>query len=424
MKRFTLWFLVAFLPIVAIVIWATSPENSAQGFASISSLLRLAAMIGLSILLAQYVLTSRAKIIEGSIGQDSLFGYHRWVGRAALSFLFLHFLLLGYRDLASGAGLTLTPGRITGFAILTLLTLTAVSASFHEKLGLKYEWWKGPHLTNYLAFPLVFLHLANVAAPGSNVAYLYFPLLAIFAVLVAHRFVGLYRVRRNRYRVSAVISEAEGIWTLRFDGPEVDYKPGQFMHLQLLRDGNLSSSHPFTISSSPTDPYLSVTPKEDGDFTATVGDTEEGDVAYIDAPYGVFSYLNHEPADRLVFLAGGIGMTPFMSMLRYMREREPDRDVVLLWGNRSEEVTPFLEELEDIAGDMVHFGYHVIMSAQSDWPGERGRIDREMIERYVGELDLGHFYVCGPPPMLRSMLDHLRELGIPGERIHYELFEL
>ncbi|MFP4199817.1 MAG: hypothetical protein ACLFS8_00210 [Clostridia bacterium] len=341
-----------------------------------------------------------------------------------MSFLFLHFLLLGYRDLAAGVGLAITPGRIVGMTVLFLVSLTAASASLHGKLGLKYEWWKAPHLLNYLAFPAIGLHLVLVTTPGSNAAYLYLPLLAIFALLFLHRLRGLHRVRTDPYRVSAVIPEAEGIWTLRFEGSPLRHDPGQFMHVQLLRDDQLSSSHPFTISSSPTDPYLSITPKESGDFTATLGQTGEGDLAYIDAPYGVFSYLGRPHDGPLVFIAGGIGITPFMSMLRYMRERDPERDVLLLWGNRSEGVTPFLDELAEMAAEMPRMDYRLIMSDQSDWPGEKGRIERETIERHVDDLASSEFYVCGPPPMLHAMLGHLRDLGVPEDRIHYELFQL
>jgi predicted ferric reductase len=222
--------------------------------------------------------------------------------------------------------------------------------------------------------------------------------------------------------VVEVKQEAKDIWSLYFKGRPLNYKPGQFMYLKLMRNGKKSSSHPFTISSSPTRELLAVTPKEQGDFTSTVKDTKKGDLAYIDAPYGVFSFLNYN-SDRIVFIAGGIGITPFMSMLRYMYDKKTDKHVILLWVSKNKEALCFEDELRKMEKELKKLQIVFVMSRQDDWQGEKGRIDRDMIERYVPEPAACEFYVCGPPQMSKAAIGALQEMGVSNKKIHHELFE-
>jgi ferredoxin-NADP reductase len=195
------------------------------------------------------------------------------------------------------------------------------------------------------------------------------------------------------------------------------------MLIRLRRNGTLSEMHPFTISSSPTQEFISVTPKAVGDFTATIGDTEPGDRAYIEAPYGVFSYLNHTGLE-LAFIAGGIGITPFMSMLRYMRDAGDQRDVVLIWGNKSEADIAFRDELDAIDAAMPSLRIVHVMSRQEDFEGERGFITRELIERHVPDIRSRQVFLCGPPVMMRAVRPAVESIGVPKQRLHFERFAI
>jgi predicted ferric reductase len=222
--------------------------------------------------------------------------------------------------------------------------------------------------------------------------------------------------------VAEVVQETRDTWSLYFEGKDMDYKPGQFMSVQLIRGGKVSEPHPFTISSSPTWGRLSITVKSVGDFTSTIGDTETSDHAYVDAPYGVFSFLKHD-ARELLFIAGGIGITPFMSMLRYIHDKRLERDVVLMWANKTEQDIAFKGELEKMA-EMSSLNVVHVLSRQPNWPGEKGRIDAEKLKKYTSHLKEPQCFICGPPPMLAAIIRTLRELGIPKNRIHYEYYSL
>ena len=408
------------LAIIVVAWWASIPSPPELSSRNLS---RLAAALGLTLLWGQYLLASRVKVLERGLGQDRLLRLHRWFGRVALGLVTIHFALILYSDIATAGTVFVNTSRLLGLASLIALSITALVASFNRQLGLRYETWKGLHLLNYFIFPVLLVHVFS-AAPRTPLFYAYALIAVGYAFLFGHRALGLYRVRRNPYRVADVIREAEDIWSVHFEGPPLLHLPGQYMHVQLLRDGQLSSSHPFTISSAPGADRVSITPKEQGDFTATIGRTRIGDTAYIDAPYGVFSYHYHPPEDRKVFVAGGIGITPFMSMLRDMRNRDPEHPVLLLWGNQSESYLCFREELKAMESQMPSLETIFVMSRQPDWPGETGNIDAELIARYAGEIPTCRFYICGPPAMLRALLGELEKLAVPANRIHYEIFEL
>lgn len=420
--RFGILALISFAAVA--LAWWISIRGTGSPVPDLYDLLRLLAAWGVAALILQYILASRVHWFEGGYGQDRMLDHHRWLGRAAVGLLVGHAALVTYTGLRLGDGILLDPGRLLGMLALLLLFATASTASLHKSLGLRYGTWKGIHLANYLVLPVAAVHFFNVAIVDSALLYPYAALAAGFSALVVHRLWGIARMHRNPYRVTAVIPEAKDIWTLRFSGPTVSHLPGQYLHVHLLRDGRREESHPFTISSKPGAEHLSITPKASGDFTATIGQTSVGDGALVDAPYGIFSYCNHDDKGKAVFIAGGIGITPFMSMLRYMRDHDRDRDVLLLWANRSRDYLCFEEELAEMAADLPGFQRILFMSDDPGWQGEKGHIDAERIRRYAGDLAERRFYVCGPPPMRRSILAILRSLGVPGNRIHYEVFEL
>jgi ferredoxin-NADP reductase len=143
----------------------------------------------------------------------------------------------------------------------------------------------------------------------------------------------------------------------------------------------------------------------------------------VDAPYGVFTFLRCD-AEDLVFISGGIGITPFLSMLRYMYDEGMDMRVTLLCGNKSEQDIPCREELTKMAEEMASLRVIHVMSRQPDWPGEKGYIDAEMLRRYVSDLENSHFFICGPPIMMAMVIGELKKLDVGNDRIHYERFAL
>ncbi len=422
MKERMVMVAVALFIIIATLLWAAGSELL-SGPAMVREIGLLMAALGLVLLFIQYVLVSRIKCIEKGFGLDKMFARHRFFGRAGLVFLTLHVTLIVFYRIWQFGELFPSLNIYVGLAALLGFIITGALASQHKKLGLRYETWRGVHLLNYLLFPLALFHVFNFTRAGSALYYLWLILALLFVAIVLYRLGRIYTLRKNPYRVTEVRQEAKDIWSLFFEGEKIAYNPGQFMFIQLLRGGRLSSPHPFTISSAPTQNKLSITPRELGDFTATIKDTRPGDIAFIDAPYGVFSFTGYDTGE-LVFIAGGIGITPFISMLRYLRDKQLDKKITLFWTNRSEDSFCFRDELNLMEEEMLGFEAVMFISGGSKSPGSDQRLNGSIIKKHLGSLDGKDFFICGPPSMTRAITDELKGLGLPAAKIHVELFQL
>jgi NAD(P)H-flavin reductase len=144
------------------------------------------------------------------------------------------------------------------------------------------------------------------------------------------------------------------------------------MFLRPVRPGRKSQTHPFTIAASPLEPgIIATTIKKSGNFTNTIDQPHPGDVGRIEGPFGRFS-LVHYDIERFPFVAGGVGITPIMSMLRYLRDTGDRRPVVLLCGNKTARDILFASELEQLPSHLRVV--HVLSRPDETWAGPSGHI--------------------------------------------------
>jgi predicted ferric reductase len=387
---------------------------------------KLLAVVGFVLIFFQYVLSSKIKFIERGIGLDKLIILHRTDGVVGLIFVLTHPILLYFGSLLMGYKLYLfSPLKLVGFTALMLICIAAGAAILYKRLHLKYETWKNFHKVIYFVLPIAFFHSSRIGGDMKNpiLRDFWWILLGLYFIILIYKVWMRFRIRSNPFSITKVVQETYDTWSLYFSGKKHDYNPGQFLIIRLLRNGKVSESHPFTISSSPTMEEVSISVKSVGDFTTTIRDTKTSDLAYIDKPYGVFSFLNHD-AKNLVFIAGGIGITPFISMLRYIYDKKLERNVTLIWGNKTEKDIAFKDELGKITLEMPSLKIIYIMSSQEDWQGEKGYLDAEKLKKYVTDFDNSQFFLCGPPVMMSNVVKILKGLGVPKRRIHYERFAL
>ena len=153
-----------------------------------------------------------------------------------------------------------------------------------------------------------------------------------------------------------------------------------------------------------------------------------GDKAVLDAPYGKFSYLEHKNEQQTILIAGGVGITPIISTLRYMRDNEKDRKVLLLLGINNLGDLAFREEFEELQKEMKNLVFVLVVSKDDSWQGEAGFIDRQRIERMMKQFsfdkDKTGVYICGPEIMLKNVLSGLKEIAFTKKQIHFEKFSL
>jgi predicted ferric reductase len=237
-------------------------------------------------------------------------------------------------------------------------------------------------------------------------------------------------LRRRPYRVLSVIPEAGAAWTLVLEPqvqPALAFRPGQFAWLTLGRNPFGAKEHPFSFSGSATDRRtLRFTIKELGDFTRTIGRTRVGEIAYVDGPYGVFTTDLHAAAPGFVFIAGGVGIAPIVSILRTLADRGDRRPLVLIYGNWRWDATLFREELEALQQRLPLRIVHVLQEPPVPWTGESGYITEAILRRSLRPVE-GHtytFFLCGPKPMMDFVRPSLHRMKIPLRRIHFEFFEM
>jgi predicted ferric reductase len=395
------------------------------------------ALIGFMILTLQFLIAARVKWIERAFGFDILIRFHRLIALAAVGLLLLHPLLLAYGGMGWKLliGLDLPWSIWVGKAALILLVANAALSMVQTRIGLSFEKWRLGH--DLLAPAILVLIAVHSWFAGDDLEALTMQALWVGLVLLAasmfvfHRFVRPSMLRKQTYTVRDVRKETGDVWTVELAPPEgqdvPEHLPGQFHFLTFFRDPALPvEEHHWTISSSPTrKDVLSSTIKAVGDFTSTVGQTKPGDTAAVHGPFGRFSYLVHPEERDLVFLAGGIGITPIMSMLRHMRDTGDDRSVVLLYANRRQEQIVFRRELDEMtAGGAPNLKLvHVLSRPEDGWTGERGHIDRTLIEKHCGQDPAGKtFYVCGPARMAEALISALRSMGVRERMIRREIF--
>jgi predicted ferric reductase len=391
---------------------------------------------GLAMLGIQFALTARFRRATAPFGIDIVYYFHRYLAVFALVVVIGHYALLriAHPEALGSADPFVAPGYMTaGRAALALFALVVLMALLRRRLGLEYDGWRAVHaLLATLAFGLSLWHLhgAGRFLDTTWKQWVWGLYGAFWVLLIVYvRLVRPARVAREAWQVTEVRPERGQVWTLVFDpvGPDVSlrFAPGQFAWLSLRASPFAMREHPFSIASSAERPeQIELSIKALGDFTSTIKDVQVGETAWIDAPYGTFGIDEHPGAPGYVFIAGGIGIAPIMSMLRTLADRGDRRPLVLFYGNRVWDRVAFREELESMTQRLDLRVVHVLIEPPDDWSGERGFITREVLTRHLPPATDGlHFFLCGPTPMTTGLERTLSAIGIPASRVHSEIFD-
>ena len=429
-----LWLLVyvglVFLPIGLLLV---GPRPAGREF--LRELSVGLAFAGAAILMLQFALTARFRRIKAPYGIDLVYHFHREISYVALGLIVAHPVLLFVLDTAYLALLNplAAPWRAR-FAVAAVLATVAIilTSVFRKRWRIRYETWR--YLHGALAIAVVAFAIAHIEgvghyvnAPWKRVLWIAYPGLWVGLLL----YVGAVRPRRLTRRhwvVDAVRPERGGAWSLDLhaDGHAgLRFAPGQFGWLTLADSPYRRREHPFSFSSSATHgDRVTLTIKEAGDFTANIGTTPPGAVAYLDGPYGHFSLDRHR-APAYVFIAGGIGITPIMSMLRTMADRGDRRRALLIDVNRDLKSIIFREELEALGTSLDLEVVHVLTQPEPGWAGPAGRPTPESLLSLLPPDHLARdYFICGPGPLMDLAESTLLTHGIHFRQVHSERFDL
>ena len=224
-------------------------------------------------------------------------------------------------------------------------------------------------------------------------------------------------------RINEIIPRTVDVTSYRFPRPsELTYKPGQYFFIT-IKQGDRELTKHFSFSSSPTEKdHFEFTKKfTDHEYSMALKAAKVGDWARIDAPYGQFTFEGEYP--EIALLAGGIGITPFISICKNATDKRLNSKITLFYGCRTENDIAFKQELEKMQEQNKNLKIvFMVNEASSQWKGATGVINAEMIKKELPDYKDNLFYVCGPPPMVKAMETLIESIGLPKTQLKLEYF--
>ena len=402
---------------------------------------RLAALLAGYTLLVQLWLIGRGKWLEADFGLDKLTRIHRWNGFAAVLLVLVHVptILLAYAPVYNVQIPQVLPILMGNFEDITkaliaeiLLFIVAGSSLVIARRRLKYEWWYYVHLATYLVILLAVGHqLSNgkeiLALPWFKAYWMGLYVTTAASVLYYRFFLPFWKWNKHKFRVARVVHETKGVSSIYLRGQNLQnfrYEAGQFAKYWFVAKGYWLEEHPFSFSVEPNGQELRITYKNVGDFTAKLDRIPIETPVVVDGPYGRFtSELASQP--RLVFVAGGIGITPIRAMLGELAQSGDKRELWLFYTARSVDDLALKREIESLTKDVKLKLRYVITEGEVKGRGmTQELLTAKILQREVGTLEQTDFYICGPPSLMTALRSQLVDAGVARELIHYEQFSL
>jgi predicted ferric reductase len=424
------------LPLVPLVLLVSTREERGLEISVVLGLVAVSALFG------TIVVAARLRSLTRGLGMEQLMVVHRYLGLVLLGLVLAHTAVVVLAN--PGRNIKLldlahaSPGMRAATISTIALVLLAMTALLRRRLRLPYRLWRILHLiltaTAVGGAALHVLLLRHLVREEGWTAWFAALTGALIVILVLRWCLRPLLAGRDGFRVRGIRPESDEVSTLvlaptgwrrssRRDA--MAFAPGQFAWLRLRRWG-LLSDHPFTIASGArADGTLEFTVRHIGDYTQTLGRLRPGTRVFLDGPHGSFS-VDHMRSTGLVLLAGGVGITPMMSMLRTLADRGDRRPHRLLVSGRSPDDILFSHELEDLKARLHLTVVPTLTRPHPGWTGSTGRIDAEMLATVLpgsfrrNQLD---YFLCGSGSFVNGMVTTLDQIGVPRQRVHTEQFD-
>ena len=407
--------LIVFAGLLAVP--AVSHTNAGTTFSLMASSMAFVAMG-----IAQFMAT-RPPFIERLFGGlDRIYQFHRKIGIAVLCLILVHWLLTpDFKGQALTAGLNeiaADVGKWAFYGFVFLLVLSIVKVIPKTRFHIPYQYWRITHRFIGLLFVLVAFHQLFIKRPYDGTALLA-TYLNVFALLgiVSYAYTQLLPWLRTRKYEVVNVERHDGatIISAKPTGRKLRAMPGQFGFFRVNKSG-LREPHPFTIAGIDEDGSVRFAIKPLGDYTKALREAVAvGDTLTLEGGYGHF---NHKRGGKKqIWLAGGIGVTPFLAMASRLKGDE-GQDIHMVYCVRDSAEAIGLDTFRTQAEKLGNFSF-VLHSSTTD-----GRFDASKLvagtSMNPAEADL---WFCGPPPLRLAIEKGLRELGKAPQRVEFERFE-
>ncbi len=430
-------------PLPAVLIYF---QDSWYALSDPYSLAALFGLCGYTWLLLQFVNSSRIVYFDRLYGLDSVIAFHSRMAMLAIITVIIHSRLRDQAHLEEDLQIRLGKLALILFLIITLVTLLFMTARpfgmmgavkrlrrwLLSRLKIQYQHFLIVHNLMAAAMLLALLHVVLASSTQTSIYQLAFIIgwyAIAFIFWLNHKFIRPLRNRARAFTIASITHETKDVITIslnRHPRRSFHHRSGQFAYFRFLDRDIGWEEHPLTISSAPHSEMITITARQLGDWTKRLDNAVVGDRVAVDGPFGNFSLAKlpratHTRPCDVIMIAGGIGITPFLSMLEdAARKPDPTRAFHLLWAVKDKSDLFAADRIMDIERRLPNSTYSPIIGRAINTDSLWSIIKDKGIER----IDAARFFMCGPPPMMRIVQKMLREKGISPSSLYYESFAL
>lgn len=418
---------IAILALIPILRWFFMDPMSFRFFdlnSTMTSLGQIFGLLGMMLFSLNLILSNRTKFFDKVfLGLHNFYNYHKQLGMLSFCLLLFHpiFLVVKYITISTkeaamfllpGANVAVTMGIISLLLMIILLLFTIY-------IKIKYHIWRYSHKIMNLVFVFAIIHTLLISSDVSRDTFLRYYIL-IFAFIGL--FSGVYRSffqkffnKDFEFKVVKVNILNNSVTEIEMEPQKYEMKfyPGQFVFIRFVGVGISSEPHPFSITSSLGENNLKIVVKSLGDYTSKIPTLTVGTIAKVEGAYG--SFFNYRDISKKeIWVGGGVGITPFLSLARSLKNVTNDIYLFYCLNEPSEAV--FLKELTEVSVQNNRF--HLI----TWYAKEKGRINGDIITELAHGLKDSNIYICGPLPFMKSLQEQFIIKGVEKDNICFEEF--
>ena len=385
---------------------------------------KLAGLTGFLLLALLIFSGDTARYFDRFFGMDKIIKFQRKFALFTMLFVLAHpifFILSDWPMLFFLIpNFSVWPSALGALAFYIFI-IVIIASKIYKRIS--YNIWQYLHVFTYVLFGFILYHAFYLGSDAGNIMarLIYLIILGTVAAGVIYRTIYKLKQRQaGKFYVKSVKTESGDVFTLALKlEKKFLFKAGQFCFLR-LKQAKLYARHPFTMASPPEENELRFVVKIQGRFTKALKNLKPGHEVIVDGPFGVFTA--EDRAKDLVFIAGGVGIAPFLSMLRDELTEATNRNIILLYGSKTQADIIYRQELDGIKQSWFKKVYVLSNHSAGSAAAETGYVSQEIIEKYVKNIGNSLFYICGPEAMKTSLKKILFKLGVSRKNIIIEDF--
>ena len=427
MKKYLGLIVIIFSCLTTVNLWFLSkPDYQSILSNPLTSASQIMALIGLVLMSFSLLLSTRLYFIEKIFGGiDNIYLIHKHLGSFALLFILNHPILLAVKAIPKFqiALMYIIPGRDFAYNLgIFSLFIMILAFIFIVFINLPYNVWKYSHKFLALSFLLASIHslLIQSDIARSPILKSWMLIFIIMGIGAGLYVIFLYKYLGPRYRyVVANIERKLDILNIYLKPllRKLNFSSGQFVYLSFNNQNVGGESHPFSISSAPTEDLLRISIKILGDHTLKFPQLKEGNKVSVYGAYGYFAKeFNNKTNANFIWIAGGIGVTPFLSMLRSEISKPSSNKITFFNTYRNKEEGVFDDEINDYCQKINNVKYITWNTS------EKKRLTIEKIKQEVDNFNDCNIMICGTIAMMESIKKQAIEAGIKEDKVYFENF--